>query len=277
MKKLTALLLALVTILSLGACAPKEKTLTVALSPDFSPMEFVDTSKSGQDQYVGFDVTLANYIADKLGLKLEIKPMEFGACQTAVQLGTVDMSISGYSWTAERAENYCLSDYYIAGDNETEQAIITTKDKEGTLTTAESFAGMKIGAQAASLQELLCKEQLPESATIELFKSIDDAVLALQTGKIDALAVAQGNGEAIMVNNSDVAFTGFQFQVDPLYQNNIILLNKQDTELLAKVNEILAECMANDLYSGWYAEAQTLAGIDTAAEISYDEEGNVAG
>ena len=47
-------------------------------------MEFVDTSKSGQEQYVGFDVTLANYIADELGMTLEIKPMSFDACQTAV-------------------------------------------------------------------------------------------------------------------------------------------------------------------------------------------------
>ena len=40
-------------------------SLTVAISPDFAPMEFVDVSKSGQDQYVGFDVTLAKYIAEK--------------------------------------------------------------------------------------------------------------------------------------------------------------------------------------------------------------------
>ena len=42
--------------------------LSVALSPDFAPMEFVDSSKSGQEQYVGFDVTLAKYIADTIGV-----------------------------------------------------------------------------------------------------------------------------------------------------------------------------------------------------------------
>lgn len=86
--------------------------LSVALSPDFAPMEFVDSSKSGQEQYVGFDVTLAKYIADYIGVELNVEPMSFNACQTAVYTASVPMSISGYSWTEERAENYELSDYY---------------------------------------------------------------------------------------------------------------------------------------------------------------------
>ena len=86
--------------------------LSVALSPDFAPMEFVDSSKSGQEQYVGFDVTLAKYIADYIGVELNVEPMSFDACQTAVYTASVPMSISGYSWTEERAENYELSDYY---------------------------------------------------------------------------------------------------------------------------------------------------------------------
>ena len=58
--------------------------LTVATSPDFAPMEFTDPTKQGQDMYVGFDVTLAKYIAESLGLELQIMPMSFDACQTAV-------------------------------------------------------------------------------------------------------------------------------------------------------------------------------------------------
>lgn len=86
--------------------------LYVTLSPDFAPMEFVDSSKDGQEQYVGFDVTLAKYIADYIGVDLVIEPMSFDACQTAVYTGSVPMSISGYSWTEERGENYEISDYY---------------------------------------------------------------------------------------------------------------------------------------------------------------------
>ena len=276
MKRAIIILLAAVLLLSVIGCKKEaaKATLTVAISPDFAPMEFVDTSKSGQDQYVGFDVTLANYLAKEMGLTLELKPMSFDACQTAVQLGSVDMSISGFSWTAEREENFLLSDYYIAGDNETEQSVITVKANEGAITTAEGFSGLKVGAQAASLQEKLVQEALlPAGAELVTYKSIDDAVLALQTGKIDALAVAHGNGEAIISNNPDIAFTGYDFDVDPKYENNVCLLNKNSTELLAKVNAALAKALAAGLYDGWYEDAKALAGISTASEISYNDDG----
>lgn len=276
MKRASIILLAAAMLLSVVGCRKEaaKTSLTVAMSPDFAPMEFVDTSKTGQDQYVGFDVTLANYLAEELGLTLEIKPMSFDACMTAVQLGSVDMAISGFSWKPDRAENFLLSDYYIAGDNETQQSVVTVKAKEGTLTTAESFSGLKVGAQTSSLQEQLVKESLiPAGAELMVYKSIDDAVLALQTGKIDALAVAHGNGEAIISNNPDIAFTGYDFEVDPKYENNVILLNKNSAELLVKVNAALGKALAANYYDGWYEDAKALAGISTAAEVSYNDDG----
>ncbi len=92
--------------------APQSTTLTVALSPDFKPLEYVDVTKNGQEQFVGFDVMLASFIAAEMGLTLVIKPMSFEACQVAVQNGSVDMSISGYAWKEERAETYNLSNFY---------------------------------------------------------------------------------------------------------------------------------------------------------------------
>ena len=279
MKKIVALLLAalLLAVCCLGGCAKKQAaTLTVAISPDFAPMEFVDTSKTGQDQYVGFDISLAKYIAQEMGRTLVLKPMSFDACQAAVQTGSVDMSISGFSYTAERAENYNLSDYYYAGDNETEQAIITSKDNEGKWTKAEDFAGLTVGAQTASLQMNLCNEQLPDSVTIKEFSDLGTAVEALRNGNIDALAVAKGNGDAILASNSALAFTGFEFDVDESAENNVILLKKGDDALTKQVNEILAKAYAAGLYGGWYEEAEVQAGIKTAAEVSYDDQGNVA-
>ena len=282
MKKTIALLLAalLLAACCFGGCAKKDsgkQILTVAISPDFAPMEFVDTSKTGQDQYVGFDVMLAKYIAQEMGRELVIKPMSFDACQAAVQTGSVDMSISGFSYTAERAENYNLSDYYYAGDNETEQSIITTKENEGKWTKAEDFAGKTVGAQTASLQMNLCNEQLPDTVTIKEFSDIGTAVEALRNGNIDALAVANGNGKAIIANNDGLAFTGFDFEVDESAENNVIMLKKGNDALTKQVNEILAKAYAAGLYGQWYAEAEKLAGIETAAEVGYDDEGNVAG
>ena len=281
MKKLLALVLAMAMSLSMVACsssssgASSAETLKVAISPDFAPMEFVDLSKSGQDKYVGFDVSLAKYIAAEMGMELELMPMSFDACQAAVSTGKVDMSISGFSYTAERAENYNLSDYYYAGDNETEQTVITMAENAGKYKTAADFAGVKVGAQTASLQESLANEQLvPAGAEIVIFSDINTGVLHLKKGDFDVIAVAQGNGEAIAANNPDVAVTEFLFDVDDESANNLILLQKGDDELTAQVNEILAKAYAAGLYGEWYAEAQELAGIDTAADVSYDDEGN---
>ena len=154
-------------------------------------------------------------------------------------------------------------------------AALGEKAKEGTVTEPAGFAGWKVGAQAASLQEKLVQEALiPAGAEMVVYKSIDDAVLALQTGKIDALAVAHGNGEAIISNNPDIAFTGYDFEVDPKYENNVCLLNKNSTELLQKVNAALAKALAAGVYDGWYNDAKALAGISTASEVSYNDDGS---
>ncbi|MBP5154616.1 MAG: amino acid ABC transporter substrate-binding protein [Lachnospiraceae bacterium] len=296
MKKLIAAALALVLAISLCACSGGEDakksaaynkalaalqynsdglpTLTVATSPDFAPMEFTDLSRKGDAQYVGFDILLATYIAKELNMKLVIKPMSFDAVQVAVQTGTVDLGISGFSWTAKRAENYFITDWYEAGKNETSQVVITTKENENKLKTADSFKGLKVGFQGASLQELLVTEQLPGCEGVP-YGDLNDAVMALMTGKIDALAVAFGNGESFISKNPDkIGFTGFEFFVDEMYKNNVILMNKNATELGAKVNAVLAKAKADKVYDGWYEACQMLAEIKTADELGYDDKGN---
>lgn len=278
MKKLISAALVLAMVLSFAGCnSSKKETLKVATSPDFAPMEFVDSGKKWQDSYVGFDITLAKYIAEGLGKELEIVPMSFDACQVAVEVGSVDMSISGFSWTAKRAENYNMSDYYYAGDNETEQTIVTTKANEGKFTSAADFSGKKIAAQTASLQLDLCKEQLPADCEIVEVGDLTTAFLQLQNGDFDGIAVAVGQAKVFISNNAETtALSGFNFEVDPKSVGNVVLMPKGADELTAKVNEILAKAYNEGLYEKWYADALELSGVETAQEVSYDDDGNVA-
>lgn len=278
MKKLISAALVLAMVLSFAGCnSSKKETLKVATSPDFAPMEFVDSGKKGQESYVGFDITLAKYIAEGLGKELEIVPMSFDACQVAVEVGSVDMSISGFSWTAKRAENYNMSDYYYAGDNETEQTIVTTKANEGKFTSAADFSGKKIAAQTASLQLDLCKEQLPADCEIVEIGDLTTAFLQLQNGDFDGIAVAVGQAKVFISNNAETtALSGFNFEVDPKSVGNVVLMPKGADELTAKVNEILAKAYNEGLYEKWYADALELSGVETAQEVSYDDDGNVA-
>ena len=277
MKKMFALLLAVLMVAALftGCGKSSENILTVATSPDFAPMEFCDVSKTGQDQYVGFDIMLAKYIADELGMELEILPMSFDSCPTAVTSGKATLAISGFSWMEDRAANYNLSDYYYAGDNETEQVIITLKDKEGQFASVDDFAGMKIGAQNASLQEQLCQEQLP-GAEIVTIGDLSTALMQLKKGDFDFIAVAKGQADVFLSNDPDVALSGFEFDVDPKYVGNLVILKKGDDEMTEKVNAILAKAEAAGLYAEWYEEAEILAGSKDAQEISYDDNGSVA-
>ena len=273
MKKVIAIML-VITMLACccGCVSPADNALNlvasgklmVAISPDFAPMEFVDM----EGNFVGFDVTLAKYIADSLGLELELVPMSFEACQTAVSMGAVDMAISGFSWMPEREANYNLSDFYHAGSNEENQVLIKLASNETGYDKAEALSGVKVGAQGASLQEMLCKDQLP-GAEIIAVSDLNTALLQLQNGDFSVLAVAEGNADAIIANNPQFAKTGFYFAVTEKYTDNLILMQKGNDALTNAVNDILAE--SEPYWESWYAEALDIAGVD----VSYDDDGNV--
>ena len=284
MKKIIALILATVLLcgscFALGSCGG-DNTFVVAMSPDFAPMEFVDTTKSGNDKYVGFDVLLANHIAKELGKELVIKPMSFDASMAAVQAGNVDAAISGFSWTAERAEKFEITDYYVAGENETEQVVITKASNANLWTTAEAYNGKKVGAQGGSLQQLLVNEQLVnKGATLVQYESINDAYTAMLNGTIDALAVAKGNADALIASTADEtdatkkgAFSGFEFFVEEKYKNNVILVQKGDTEMLEAINAALDKAMKANIYDTWYEACKTYGDVTSIDEFGYTDDG----
>ena len=234
--------------------------LHITLSPDFAPMEFIDSSKDGQEQYVGLDVFLAKYIADYIGVKLVIEPMSFDACQTAVYTASVPMSVSGYVWTEERAESYEISDYYYDGDNKIEPVIlIRTADAE-KYTSSEDFNGVDIGAQNASLQMQLVTSQLPDANPVAV-GDVGTGVLELQNGSIEALAVAKGNAEIIMDANPDLVLCPWEFTITEETEAFVILITKGETALLNVVNEALAKAYSEGMYGAWHDEAVALAKV----------------
>ena len=239
--------------------------LHITLSPDFAPMEFIDSSKDGQEQYVGLDVFLAKYIADYIGVELVIEPMSFDACQTAVYTASVPMSVSGYVWTEERAESYEISDYYYDGDNKIEPVIlIRTADAE-KYTSSEDFTGVDVGAQNASLQMQLVTSQLPDANPVTV-GDVGTGVLELQNGSIEALAVAKGNAEIIMDANPDLVLCPWEFTITEETEAFVILITKGETALLNVVNEALAKAYSEGMYGTWHDEAVALAKVVNGTE-----------
>lgn len=231
-----------------------EGKITMVTSPDFAPLEFEDIS-SGTTEYVGSDIELAKYIAEKLGVELEIEAMDFSAVQAAITTGKADIAIAGFAATPERQESMELSIPFNK-ENDDGQGLLVKADQAANYTTAESFAGKKVGAQNGSLQYNLVSSQLPD-ANVELVSSLNDGVLMLQTGKIDALAVSGDNGLMMADNYDDVVMCDFYFEYES--EGNVVAMTKGETELAAAVNEILEEVNEKGLYEEWRKEAVELA------------------
>ena len=260
MKRMLCGILAVLLLLC-GCGRPERPVLRVAMSPDFAPMEFVDPSKTGQDRFAGFDVSLARYLAEGLEMELQIVPMSFNDCQDALAEGTVDLAISGFSWLPQRAERFNLSDTYHAGDNEAKQVLLTTRENAGDFATAEALRGQKIGVQTASLQEWLVLEQLPDAAAVP-FEELSEGVALLCSGAFCAMAVAEGNADAILRDNPGLCKSGFCFELTQELLDYRILLPKGADSLTESVNALLQQAESAGYYPQWYAQALEQAGIN---------------
>ena len=229
--------------------------LVLATSPDFAPLEFEDLS-SGEAQYVGSDIELAKYIAEKLGVELEISAMDFSAVQAAIPSGQADIAISGFAKTEERAQNMELSTpFNITEDGG--QTVLVLKGEGANYTAAEDFSGLQIGAQNGSLQYTLVSSQLPEDVEIVPVGSLNDGVLMLETGKIDALASDLSNAELLLESHDGIETTDFMFEYSS--EGNVAAVKKGETELIEAVNEIIEEVNELGLYDQWKDEATELA------------------
>lgn len=229
--------------------------LVLATSPDFAPLEFEDLS-SGEAQYVGSDIELAKYIAEKLGVELEISAMDFSAVQAAIPSGQADIAISGFARTEERAQNMELSTpFNITEDGG--QTVLVAKGEGANYTAADDFSGLQIGAQNGSLQYNLVSSQLPDDVEIVPVGSLNDGVLMLETGKIDALASDLSNAELLLESHDGIETTDFMFEYSS--EGNVAAVKKGETELIEAVNEIIEEVNELGLYEQWKDEATELA------------------
>lgn len=143
MKKLIAAMLSILMLLGmLTACQPaeqegpgankynlttvKEGYLTVITSPDYAPYEFYALDANGDPTLAGFDMALAQYIADYLGLELEVIPMDFDGVLMELTTGSVDLGLAGLSPDPDREEVMAFSDAYYEGS----QCFVTTSEKK---------------------------------------------------------------------------------------------------------------------------------------------------
>lgn len=228
--------------------------LVMATSPDFAPYEFEDIRKSGQEAIVGADIELGKYIAKGLGVELVIEPMDFGAVVAAVTEGKADIGISGMAPKPERAAAMELSVPFNKGTGF--QGIMVAAKNQDSYKTLADLKGKKIGAQNGSLQFDLASAQI-DSPKIELITSLNDGIMMLQTGKIDALAMSSTTGYQYADNYPELIMTDIKFDYESA--GNIAGIKKGEIELLEEVNKLIKEAESTGLYQQWVEEATALA------------------
>lgn len=229
--------------------------ITCATSPDFAPNEFVDLS-SGETKYVGCDMDLAQYIADSLGVKLEIKAMKFDAIKAAVTTGQVDMAIAGFAYTEERAKNMQLSDLFGNTDADEGQGIVVLKENEAKLKTADDFTEKTVLAQNGSIQIDLTTNQLPQ-ATCKPITDVNNGIMEVLAGKADGLTLDLGVAKMFLNAHKELAISEFQFEYES--KGNVIACTKGETKLVNAINMVVKDVNDKGLYKQWKDKAIELA------------------
>ena len=241
MKKITALVLALL-LLAVSSCAmadhldevKKSGKLVVGAEVSFAPFEFYMTDENGKEYEAGFEMDLARQIAADLGVELEIADQQFNGLITALQVGEVDLVISGMTATEERRNAVDFSDTYYNAS----QSIIVPADS--TIATKEDLKGKSVGGQTGTTGLTVAAEICGEQNV----RGYNNAMLAVQdlvNGNLDAVVIDNAPAKVLANKYSTTKLIDGQFDAEEY----VLAVKKGDSELLGKINGALKELMAS--------------------------------
>ncbi|MDR1521671.1 MAG: ABC transporter substrate-binding protein/permease [Streptococcaceae bacterium] len=210
----------------------KRGTLIVATSADYMPYEF-QILKNRKNKIVGMDIDLAKAIAKDLGVKLEVKNMQFDSVLASVTSGKSDIAISGFNITEEHKKSVDFSiPYYHSG-----QLALVNKNKAAQYTNLSDFNGKQILVQQGSVQNEIAKKQLPNSQIVTT-DTIPNGIIQLQSGKVAAMILDSAVAQGYEINKPDLAIAKVKF-IKTGEENNGLVLPKHSGRLKQKINKII--------------------------------------
>lgn len=269
LKKVLASCLALAMTFSIVACGNKEdkgtssesKTalteikdkgeLVVGLSADYAPYEFY-TMVDGKKTIVGFDVELAKEVAKDLGVKLTFKEMKFDALLTALPAGQIDMIISGMNPDEERAKVMDFSDIYYTAQH----GVLVNKKDLDKYKSAEDLKSVRVGAQMGSTQADIVKKKI-KAEKPTLLANVNNLILELKSGKIDALVTEKPVAEMAIKNNNELALSKIEFKDET--GGNAVAVKKGEKELVEQVNKTIKRLKDSGDLDKFIVDANELA------------------
>ena len=258
MKKILALVLALIFCLGFAACGKTENgdKLRVAMECTYAPYNWTQGTDengavpiAGTNSFAyGYDVMMAKLVSEKVGKELEIVKLDWDSLVPAVQSGDVDCVIAGQSITAERAAIVDFSDpYYYA-------SIVTLVRKDGTYANAAcvaDLAGATCTSQIGTIWYDICLPQIPDANILAAQETAPAMLVALDAKTVDLVVTDMPTALAAVAVYDDFEILDFtesngNFAVSDEEINLGISMKKGNTELLTAVNEVLAKLTVED-------------------------------
>ena len=225
--------------------------LVVGLSADYAPYEF-HVIEDGQDKIVGFDVSLAEEIADELDVELEIKEMDFDALITALPAGKIDLIISGMNPTEKRKKAVDFSEIYYTANH----GILVKAEDVDKYTDFSDLDGLKVGAQLGSTQAELAST-LIKDADFQLLSNVNNLILELKSGKVDAIVMESAVAQIAVKNNPELAVG------KPVYEEteggNAVAIAKGNEDLVNVVNKVISRVVEDGTMNKYIEEATILS------------------
>ena len=281
-KKLLAILMSVCMLATVAGCGKSDDAsanasgvetvtkgkLTVATSPDFAPYEFYAIGEDGTPVLSGFDVALANYIANYMGLELEIVPMDFDGVLSELAMGNVDLGLAGLSPDPARADAMDFSDIYYQGG----QSLVVIADNADSIQSFDDVnkPEMSVGAQIGSIQMDLANEYTPDADIVALPK-VTDLISELIGGKLDAAFIETAVAESYKTNYPELVLV---LDVPYDVEGSAVGIIKGNEALKNAVNEAIAAAIADGSMDRFVAEANEQASGNTYEGL-LDENGNV--
>lgn len=230
--------------------------LILGTESTYPPFEFI-VIENGQSVGAGFDVMLAQKIADKLGVTLVTSEMAFDSLIPAIQAGTIDIAAS-MTPTDERKQAVDFSENYY----ETSNVFLVRKGEEGNFTSAESFDGKTIGAQVGTAQNDLVVNDMTNAQSL-LLPKVTTLVQELKTGNIDAICMEKPAGDIYAAAYPDLVIA--DYVVADAAGGVAFPAAKGQDDLIAFINETIEELKASGELEKLYQEACAQA-IDQLSE-----------
>lgn len=233
--------------------------------PYWAPNEFIDPSKTGDEQYVGSDIELAKMIAEKIGVDLKINPLDFSAVLIGTADGKCDMAISAIAWSPTREMAMRLSNGYSFDDTVGYGFLVREADVD-KYTSIEDLKDATVITQSGSVQEAIYNQYCGNAKNFKLVANMTDGYLAVAENKADVCITAISSGELYAEANGGLAVPDFKFDTDPQMSATVIATPLDGTEsLMDLINEVVAEVVESGIYEEWndsYKEYAKSLGLD---------------